>query len=67
MAIETNSVGLRERRRHVGLTRQQLAAEAGCSLSMVALLEGNYEPAHSCVRERIERALAAREGDVSAC
>ena len=62
MAIETNSA-LRERREQLGLTRQQIAAAAGCSLSMVALLESGFTPARSAVRERIEKALGDAEGD----
>ena len=49
---------LRERRRRVELTQQALADLAGCSRSMVRLLEGGYEPPRrSAVRKRIERVL----------
>lgn len=56
MAIETNP-GLRERRLLLGLTRQQLAAAAECSLSSIALFEGGYSPLYSQTRDRVEQAL----------
>jgi predicted transcriptional regulator len=65
MPIETKiqppRADVRERRERLGLTRQQLATAAGCSISMLALLEGGLRPSASLVRERIEAALADRE------
>lgn len=48
---------LRARRRRLGISQQQLAVAAECSLSMVRLLEGGYAPPRSPTRERVERVL----------
>lgn len=54
---------LRDRRRQVGLTQQDLADRAGVSRSMVRLLESGYQPRRaSPVRERIQSVLASLEG-----
>lgn len=45
--------GLRERREAAGLTQQALAAEARCSLAIVALYEAGYRPATSVVLPRL--------------
>ena len=60
---------LRARREAAGLTRQQLAQRAGCSMSAVGLLEGGYSPSRSDVLARIEQALTKDElegGDAKA-
>ena len=44
---------LRALRRHAGFSQQRLAELAQCSVAMVQLLEGGYEPAESRVLERI--------------
>jgi predicted transcriptional regulator len=49
--------GLRERRRAAGLTQQQLAYLADCSLTHLQLLERGYTPTRSEVRKRILAAL----------
>ena len=36
------SLGLRRRREAAGLTRQALAHEAGCSLSLIGFIESGY-------------------------
>jgi transcriptional regulator with XRE-family HTH domain len=48
---------LRAQRRKAGLSQIQLAALASCSVQSVRLLERNYEPSWSDVRERIEAVL----------
>jgi transcriptional regulator with XRE-family HTH domain len=53
---------LRERRRGAGITQQQLAERAHCSIAIVRLLEGGYQPARSHVLPRI---LAVLENDAS--
>jgi predicted transcriptional regulator len=68
MAIETDAapVDLRIRREQLALTRQELAAVAGCSLSSLAMLETGYRPARSAVRDRVERVLAQLEAEEQA-
>jgi predicted transcriptional regulator len=53
--------GLRERRTSLGLTQQQLAHLASCSLAHLQLLERGYEPTRSDVRERVLAVLRDRE------
>lgn len=48
---------IRARRIQEKLSQQRLAELAGCSLSMIRLLEAGYEPADSAVVPRIERVL----------
>lgn len=50
---------LREQRREAGLSQQALAAQAGCSIAMVRLLESGYLPSSGSVIERITAALVA--------
>lgn len=59
-------VSMRERREALGLTRQQLAQLAGCSLSMLQMLEGGYKPVTGRVMGRIEKALAKAEREANA-
>ena len=47
-------------RRAAGLSQQQVAALAGCSISMVRLLEAGYRPKSGEVMERIATVLAER-------
>lgn len=51
MSVDTSVRGgdLRAQRRRAGLSQQELAQLAGCSLSYVALLEKGYRPAGSTV------------------
>lgn len=44
-------------RLELGLSRQQLASDAGCSMSYLALIEGGFTPRESDVLPRLERAL----------
>lgn len=53
--------GLRERRLAAGLTQQQLAYLANCSLTHLQLLERGYSPTHSEVRTRVLAALREQE------
>ena len=48
---------LRGRRRATGLSRQQLAQEAGCSLSHLQMMESGYRPGNSAVLPRVLDAL----------
>jgi transcriptional regulator with XRE-family HTH domain len=50
-------VTLRARRAALGISQQRLAELAGCSLSMVRVLESGYEPETSRVLDRIDRVL----------
>jgi transcriptional regulator with XRE-family HTH domain len=61
MTSTGNGVGgsLRERRRNLYLTQQQLAELADCSIDYIRLLERNYSPGHSRVWPRILAALEA--------
>ncbi|WP_372517942.1 helix-turn-helix domain-containing protein [Solirubrobacter phytolaccae] len=59
-ANDTSTSGVREQRRAAGLSQQQLATRAGCSVSMVRLVESGYRPeGPSAVLGRIEAALTA--------
>jgi len=49
---------LRALRRTAGLSQQQLAQKAECSLAAVALFESGYQPAYSRVLPRIITTLA---------
>jgi predicted transcriptional regulator len=49
--------GLREHRRRRGITQQRLAELAGCSLSMVRILEAGAKPRKSAVLGRIVSVL----------
>lgn len=59
MHVTAASGGLRAVRKAAGVSQQKLAEMAGCSMSMVKLLESGYQPASSDVVERIRRALDA--------
>ena len=48
---------IRVLRRQAGISQQRLAELAKCSVAMVQLLEGGYEPAESRVLERIASVL----------
>jgi predicted transcriptional regulator len=50
---------LSARRRRLGLSQQQLATAAECSLSTVRLFESGYAPRRSPTRKRVERVLEA--------
>lgn len=55
---------LRSRRDACGLTRQAVAHEAGCSLSMLQMLESGYRPSgESAVLDRVEAVLAGHEAN----
>ena len=54
---------LAERRRLAGLTQVQLAIEAGCSRSSIAILEAGYVPRHSDVLARVDSVLARTHHD----
>lgn len=49
--------GLREQRRAAGLSQQDLAQRAGCSISYVRVLEQGFAPDRSDVLPRILNAL----------
>jgi transcriptional regulator with XRE-family HTH domain len=53
--------GLGEQRRAVGISQQELARRAGCSISIVGLLERGYRPSQSDVLERVLAVLNANE------
>ena len=53
----TATPGLRELRRATGLSQQELAFRAHCSLPYVAMLERGFAPTHSNVLPRILTAL----------
>jgi transcriptional regulator with XRE-family HTH domain len=55
--IDSDSGGIREQRLAAGLSQLDVAAAAGCSVSMAALLDRGYRPRHSAVLHRIEAAL----------
>lgn len=48
------------RRKALGVSRERVAAEAGCSLSSVALIERGYRPG-SQMLERVMEALSRLE------
>ena len=56
-----NANDLRTRRLVAGMTQQDLAIAADCSIGSVRLLETGYSPADSPTRERIERVLRELE------
>jgi transcriptional regulator with XRE-family HTH domain len=58
-ALTESGGSLRDRRKHIGLSQQTLADLAGCSISMVRLLERGYEPPLSATRARIVEILDA--------
>jgi transcriptional regulator with XRE-family HTH domain len=53
---------LRERRLEAGITQQQLAERARCSIALVRLFESGYQPGHSNVLPRI---VAVLESDTT--
>jgi transcriptional regulator with XRE-family HTH domain len=53
----SDSGALRQLRRTAGLTQQQVAFKADCSLSYIRLLEQGFLPEHSDVLPRVLRAL----------
>jgi predicted transcriptional regulator len=53
--------GLRERRLAAGLTQQQLAHAASCSLTYLQLLKRGYKPTRSDVRARLLATLVKHE------
>ena len=57
---------LRERRQRAGISRQQLAALAQCSVSVLQLMETGYSPRRSAVRDRVVRVLDGLLGDEEA-
>src|SRR4051812_40580259 len=57
-AIEQPGAILRAERRAAGLSQQRLAERAGCSISMIRLLEAGYSPEASDVLERVATALS---------
>ncbi len=63
MATTTNPQELRRRRERIGLTRHQLAARAGCSLTAVANIEYGLIPRRGKVLGRILTALTTAEND----
>lgn len=52
---------MRRERRARGLSQERLAQLAGCSTSMVRLLEAGYEPRSSGVLDRIAHVLETSE------
>ena len=48
---------VRARRLAAGVSQQDLAQRAGCSLSAVRLFESGYAPEHSATLARVERVL----------
>lgn len=54
---------LRVRRRAARLSQQRLAELAGCSVAMVRVLEGGYQPTKSKVLGEITKALAHLEDE----
>jgi transcriptional regulator with XRE-family HTH domain len=57
--------GLRERRLAAGLTQQELAQRARCSISSVHLYEKGMRPSYSDVLPRIEKALESAPKEVN--
>lgn len=55
------STEIADRRRQAGLSQQQLAEHAECSISSVKLFEGGYVAPRSVVRRRIEQVLSELE------
>ncbi len=54
---------VRSRRRAAGLSQQDLAQRAHCSLSVVRLFDRGYTPEHSATLARVERVLDQLERD----
>lgn len=52
---------IRERRKQLGLSQQELAQRAQCSLASVSMFDRGLEPEHSPVRERVIAVLAELE------
>jgi predicted transcriptional regulator len=52
---------LRERREALGISRESLAHNADCSMSMLGMLEQGYRPDRSKVLKRVEAALHNHE------
>lgn len=52
--------GLRQLRRAAGLSQQELAERAHCSIAIVRLLEGGYQPKHSDVLPRLVAILESK-------
>lgn len=48
---------LKAARKRAGLTQQQVAHEANCSIAFLQLLERGYQPSQSDARPRVERTL----------
>lgn len=48
---------LRQQRRALGLTRTRVAVEAGCSVTMLQMLEDGYRPSRSVVLPRVMAVL----------
>ena len=57
--------GIREARRHAGLSQQQLAQAAGCSAGYIRLLERGFDPRFSDVVPRVLEALRVSTGSNS--
>ena len=62
MSAKVSTGTLRDRRKHAGLTQQTLAELAGCSISMVRLMERGYDPPRSATRTRVVAILEALPG-----
>lgn len=58
-----NANELRDRRKRAGLSQQALAEIAGCSVSIVRLLESGYDPPRSAVRDRLDALLPEPSSD----
>ena len=56
---EPSDIDIRERRRAVGLSQEQLARAVGCSTASVRLFERGYMPPSSPTRERVVAVLNA--------
>ncbi len=54
---------IRDQRRAAGMSQQRLAEIAGCSLSMVRLLESGYVPGSSQVLDRIASVLCPKDDE----
>lgn len=65
MSITANSSAasddIRALRRAAGLTQQETAARAGCSVAAIALFESGYRPTRSDVLPRVLAALDQAE------
>jgi transcriptional regulator with XRE-family HTH domain len=54
-------IPLKDQRLAVGLTRQQLAEKARCSITFIQMLEGGFRPVQSRVLPRVVAVLTAYE------